>query len=67
MINLESSGRTITNTLQDVAAVAMKRIKKRSNLNSKMQIVNAPRSSKKRNRRIHTTATQSGSNSEERK
>tara|TARA_B110000285_G_C15083092_1_gene594592 strand:- start:419 stop:610 length:192 start_codon:yes stop_codon:yes gene_type:complete len=59
MINLKSSGRMITNKLQDVTAVEMKRTEKRNNLHSKMQITNAPpRSSKKRNKRIPTTATQ---------
>jgi hypothetical protein len=59
MISLKSSGRMITNKLQDVTAVKMKTTEKRNNLNSKMQIIDAPpRSCKKRNKRILITATQ---------
>jgi len=58
MISLKSSGRMITNKLQDVTA-EMKTTEKRHNLNSKMQINDAPpRSCKKRNKRILITATQ---------
>ena len=58
MISLKSSGRMITNKLQDVT-VEMKTTEKRHNLNSKMQINDAPpRSCKKRNKRILITATQ---------